>query len=305
MSLPPYPTIRQMQYLDALARHGNFQKAADSCAVTQPSLSAGIAEMEMLLGAKLIDRTTRKKVIFTPFGEDVLARGQKILQDMERLSARARQLAKPLTGPMRVGMIPTIAPYLLPDILKPLQKKFPEMEFQIFEDMSAGLVDGLRGARIDIALMAFPYDAPGLRQINLFNEEFVCAAPPGMFGKAATMDVGELKDKKLLLLEDGHCLRDHALSACYLQKPGDQRTFSAASLATLIQLAADGYGATLLPAMAVKGAALPAPLRLIRFKAPAPRRTIGLLTRPSDPREADIAAVCGHIQTVLKRAGKR
>lgn len=297
--MKPLPTLRQLQYLLALHETLNFRRAAEICHVTQPTLSTAIKEMETLLGVPVLDRSRRKNVIFTPFGLEVIQTARKIMPDLNRLMIKAQQMAKPLSGPMRLGLIPTIAPYLLPEILPNLQKTFENIDFQIVEDMSAGLIEKLHSGLIDIALMAFPYDTTNLSHLTFFEEVFYCAAPKGTFEKNKKLTLRDLRNHKLLLLEDGHCLRDHALSACKLQDVEDKKTLSATSLPTLIQMVAQGHGITLLPEMVVKQGLIPKNIDLLAFQTPIPTRKIGVCWRPKTPRERDIQEVIKNTKSIL------
>ncbi|HEU4838095.1 MAG TPA: LysR substrate-binding domain-containing protein, partial [Micavibrio sp.] len=243
------PTLRQLQYLQALAEHRNFHAAAEACNVTQSTLSGGVRDMEDILRAPVIDRTKRRIVRFTPLGEELIEKSRPMIAQMEDITYRARRASAPLSWPLRMGVIPTVAPYTLPKILKPLQERLPALELYVHELRSHQIVEKLHDGTLDFALMAFPYDTKGLAEQTLFEEEFFCAAPPGYFPKNAKIHLRDLRGEKLLLLEDGHCLRDHALDACRLESVKEMKTLSAASLSTLIQLVHTGYGITLLPAM--------------------------------------------------------
>lgn len=295
------PTLRQMQYLIALADHGGFARAAAECAVTQSTLSGGIRDMEDILRAPVIDRTNRKTVRLTPLGEDVLREARDVVARMESLTVRAQRKGKPLAWPLRMGIIPTIAPYLLPRLLKPLQAALPALELHIHEMRSAQIVEQIQAGAMDFALMAFPYDTKDLHRQPVYSEKFVCAAPPGAFPGKKTVTMKDLEDEKLLLLEDGHCLRDHALAACKFRPATEARTLGAASLATLKQLVTQGYGITLLPDMAVKdNPMLPRDLRLLPFSAGAPVRQIGFAWKKEGLRAPDITLVVKHAAKILK-----
>lgn len=286
------PTLRQMQYLVALDDHKNFQRAAEECAVTQSTLSGGLKDMEDILRAPVIDRSSRKLVRFTPLGEDILKEARKVIGQMESLTYRAQAQNQPLSWPLRMGIIPTIAPYLLPKILKPLQAALPKLELHIHEMRSPQLVEKLNDNSLDFALMAFPYDTKGLEQISVYEEHFVCAAPPKSFKGKKHVTMKDLEGEKLLLLEDGHCLRAHALDACKLQPLTEMKTLSAASLSTLIQLVHQGYGITLLPDMAVAGnPMLPKDLNILPFSLGAPSRKVGFAYRQESLRVKDIGLV--------------
>lgn len=281
------PTLRQLEYLTAIHEHASFLAAADACSVTQSTLSAGIKDLETALGQQLVIRN-RKAATLTPFGLEVFDTAQKILLDADNIVSRANLLDTPLSGPLRLGIIPTIAPYMLPTILPLLDKNFPRLELQLHEDMTDRLLDSLRKNKIDIALMAFPYDAPDMTQHILFEEKFYAASADHIGPAAKSINIKDLKPDELLLLEDGHCLTDHALTACKLQKPSTRKTFSATSLATLIQMVQAGFGLTLLPEMACNTKTLPKGIRLLPFadKNP-PTRQIGLCWRKNDPRRHD------------------
>ncbi|MCD8497517.1 MAG: LysR substrate-binding domain-containing protein [Alphaproteobacteria bacterium] len=188
---------------------------------------------------------------------------------------KARQMSRPMAGPLRLGVIPTVAPYLLPRILTPLQENYPDLELQLQEDLTERLLEKLRAGTLDAALMAFPYELPDMDATILFSEAFLLACPAGHKTKPGPLSPADLEGEDLLLLDDGHCLRDHALQACRLQSNTQRKTFSASSLPTLIQMVAHGYGATLLPAMATEED-LPETIRLIPFKNPKPSRQIGI-----------------------------
>lgn len=288
------PTLRQLAYLTALQDKKSFSAAAEQCRVTQSTLSAGIKELETIMGQRLINRRARKSSL-TPFGLEVAERARRILAETDNLMARARKMNAPLSGIFRLGVIPTIAPYLLPKMLPPLQRRFPDLELQLHEDLTRRLLGLADQGRLDAILMAFPYETPGMTQKILFEEEFVLAAP-AQRKTPGKLSIHDLKPDDLLLLEDGHCLRDHALSACQISAPHARKAFSATSLPTLIQMIEHGYGVTLLPAMAAKDSFLTARTRLIPFKSPAPRRRIGLAWPRNGPLAQDALLLAGFLQ---------
>ncbi len=294
-----FPTVRQMQYLVALADHRNFQKAAESCAVTQSTLSAGLQDMEAVLGTGLIDRSSRKKVQFTPTGDEILNESRAILARMEQMTFRAQAQNKPLAWPLRMGVIPTIAPYLLPRLLKPLQEYFPDLQLHIHEVRSAALVEKIQGGDLDFGLMAFPYDLKTLSEYPMITERFVCAAPHGHFNGRDMLSMDDLRHEKLLLLEDGHCLRDHALAACKFRPAKELETFSASSLPTILQMVQQGYGVTMIPEMVVKSGMLPKGVRLIPFRGGNPQRKIGIAWKEHGLRHADITMVAQIIDRLM------
>lgn len=293
------PTLRQMQYLVALDDRRSFQKAADYCAVTQSTLSAGLQDMEAVLGASLIDRSNRKQVRFTPLGKTIITEARTILRRMEEMTYRAQAQSKPLAWPLRMGVIPTIAPYLLPKILKPLQTYFPDLELHIHEVRSAALVDRIHDGKIDFGIMAFPYELQGLADYPMITERFVCAAPPGHFRGRDLLSMDDLKEEKLLLLEDGHCLRDHALQACKFRPAKEMETFSASSLPTILQMVHQGYGVTMIPEMVVKSGLMPPGIRLVPFRGGTPLRQIGVAWKKDGLRHDDIMLVAEALNKLM------
>lgn len=293
------PSVKQLSYLVALEQEQSFSKAAERCFVTQSTLSAGIKELETILGHTVVERSTRK-VALTPFGEDILKSAIKILQEIDHIMMRAKSAQEPFAEPLRFGVIPTIAPYLLPDILPGLKEIFPALEMQLYEDLTEHLLDKLKNREIDVALMAFPYEKDGIESHIMFEEPFVLAAPKGRI-KQKTVTLEFLNDKEILLLEDGHCLRDHALQACKLRNPAHKKTFSATSLATLIQMINHGYGMTLLPEMAAIPSSLPDNIELVRFKPQQPSRQIGLAWRKGDASTRDYKLIAAAIENLAKK----
>lgn len=299
------PTLRQLQYLLALDTHRNFHKAASDCNVTQSTLSGALRDLEDILRTQVIDRSNRRNVQFTPLGEELLARARMVVAQMEDITYRAHSASAPLSWPLKMGIIPTIAPYVLPKILKPLQDALPQLELHVHELRSAQLVEKIHDGSLDFGLMAFPYDTQGLQQHPVLEEEFYCAAPRGYLKGKGRLSLKDLRAEKLLLLEDGHCMRDHALDACGLTAVQELKTLSAASLSTLIQLVHTGYGITLLPAMVANdNPMLPAGLDVRRFDAPAPSRTIGFAWKKKGLREKDIALVAGKLEKLMKMKKK-
>ena len=283
------PKLRQLQYLIALADNKSFSKAADTCLVTQSTLSAGIRDMEDLLGHDVVDRSTRR-VVLTPFGQEILTRARAILKQTEDLATYARSLEDPFSGSLRLGIIPTIAPYVLPSLIPQVNEAHPNLDLQIHEDLTARLVDRLNRGELDMILIAFPYAIKGLSHKILTKEPFVIAAAKGTLKTTKPFAIKDLEHHTVLLLEDGHCLRDHALEACALSPKESWKTFSATSLQTLIEMVKNGYGITLLPEMAVSPS-LTKTLDIIPFKTPKPSRDIGLAWRPGSTVEAISAAL--------------
>lgn len=285
------PTLRQLRYLVALAEHRHFGRAAETCLATQSTLSAGLQELENLLGVVLVERTKRK-VMLTPIGEEVVARAREVLHGAEDIADLAASAAEPLSGPLRLGVIPTIAPYLLPRVLPRLRIDHPGLRLYLREDLTARLLDRLGAGDLDVALIALPYHAPDIETLEIAEDPFILACPPG-HPLAAKPDLRstDLVGTDLLLLEEGHCLRDHALAACHLPGPARGEGVLGTSLATLVQMVANGLGVTLLPKMAVDCGVLAGTDLVTRPLADAGSRGIGLAWRPSSPRKADFRAL--------------
>src|SRR5215472_5174370 len=248
------PTLRQLQYLRLLAEHGSFSRAAEAAHVTQPTLSAGIQELERALDTPVVDRA-RSGVILTAVGEEVVRRGNDILARTEDMVQAARAAGQPLTGRFRLGVIPTIAPFLLPRALPLLRERFPKLKLFLREDLTHRLIEGLKSGALDAALIALPYDTTGLDTAPVSEDELMAMAPANHPLTASDkISPDALQEGGLILLEDGHCLREQALSVCGLHAPrgGEEGGFAATSLHTLVQMVGSGLGVSLLPAMAVK-----------------------------------------------------
>src|ERR1700761_1316146 len=266
------PTLRQLQYLRLLAQHGSFSRAAEAAHVTQPTLSAGIQELERALGAPVVDRG-RSGVFLTAVGEETNRRAGDILARSEDLVQAARSAGQPLTGRFRLGVIPTIAPFLLPKALPLLRTRFPALKLFLREDLTQRLIASLKAGQLDAALIALPFDMHGLNWAHVADDELLAAMPADHpLAKLKSTDPAALEDEDLILLEDGHCLRDHALAACGLKPPkiaAGEEGFAATSLPTLVQMVSSGLGVTFLPAMAVNGGLTDAAAVATRPIAPA------------------------------------
>ena len=280
------PTLRQLTYFIAVADTLSFLKASERCHVTQPTLSEGLTTLENILGETLFERTKRD-VALTAIGRALLPSARDIIERTETFVQQARANKEPFAGTLRIGVIPTIAPYLLPTLLPALQTQFPKLILQLKEDVTARLLSALDQRSLDVVLMAFPYDTPGIKQMNLWAEPFVIALPGSKTLLDTHATLNDLSKHNIMLLEDGHCLRDHALAACRLQPVSQRQTFGATSLTTLIQMVQHGYGATLLPAMAVTAQAMPRGVTIQRFANPQPTRQIGLAWRQGNPKEKE------------------
>ena len=292
--MTPLPTLRQLQFYLALVRRRSFSKAADDCLVSQSTLSSAIKEMEHQLDQQLVDRSTRAFSL-TPAGEEVARRAATIIAQAEDLANAARE-RRPLEGEFTLGVIPTIAPFLLPGVTVELKKAYPRLELYLREDLSARLAERLSAGLIDAALLALPYELPGCDVVEIGEDPFwlICSKDHPLKDKKK-IDKSDLNSCNLLLLEDGHCLREHALEACQLESAAAARSFGGTSLLTLMQMVRSGIGATLAPQMAVEaGIAKNTGVVAIPFNDPAPSRKIGLAWRRGSGRASeveDLAAV--------------
>lgn len=250
------PSLRQLRYLVTLADTLNFTRAAQACFVTQSTLSGGIQELERVLGATLVERD-RQRVVLTPVGHEIAARARGLLSMAGDLMAVAAASADPMAGLIRLGAIPTIAPFLLPPLLKAARIRCPDLRVALREDQTARLLERLRDASLDFALIALPWDTRGLRVLELFAEElWLIAAPGDPAARRARPTVDSLDPLRLLLLEEGHCLRRHTLSGCGLSETANPTGLEATSVPTLVQMVDEGLGFALLPEMAVRAGAL-------------------------------------------------
>lgn len=285
------PTFKQLKYLVTLHRTMHFGKAAEECAVSQSTLSSGIQELETLLGITLVERTKRN-VMFTPLGLDIVGRATEILNSVNDLTQLAARTKAPLSGPMTLGVIPTVAPFILPKIMPDLRQNFPDLELSLVEAKSADLCEKLRAGEIDLVLYALPFSCGHLEELPLFDDPFLAIYPKGYDGvEKLTLD--DLKGESVLLLDEGHCLRDHALSACRLmEKDATSKALAGTSLYTIVQMVASGFGMSLIPLMAVESGILEgSSIDQVSFEDPAPSRKIGLVWRDSDPRSKDFKAI--------------
>lgn len=289
--MTPLPTLRQLQFFMALIRRQSFSKAAEDCLVSQSTLSSAIKEMEALLDCQLVDRSTRSFAL-TPAGEEVAPRASAILASAEDL-VRAASGRRPLEGPFHLGVIPTIAPFILPEATMRLHQAYPKLELYLREDLTAALAERLAAGLIDAALIAFPYDIAGADHIEIAADPFWFACDPGHdYAQRSSLNTDELQGCELLLLEDGHCLREHAIDACQLANREAAGSFGGTSLFTLTQMARSGLGATLLPDMAVRqGLAVSAGLKAVPFRDPKPSRKIGIAWRQGSGRAEEAAAI--------------
>ncbi len=282
------PTLTQLECLVTVAEERHFTRAAARCYLTQPALSARIRALEKILGVTLFERGRRRQVVATPAGKEAVARARAVLAAVDDLVVAARALRNPLAGPLRLGVIPTVAPWLLPRVLPEVRRRHPELRLLLHEGQTADLVERLLDGRLDLLLLALEAELGGAATLPLFRDDFLLAVSEGHpLARRRRVRVEDLAAGEILLLEDGHCLRDQALAVCQEVGAAEAGDFRAASLATLGQMVAGGLGTTLLPAMAVPHLAGPGTgLWTIPFRKPAPGRTIGLAWRPGSPREA-------------------
>jgi LysR family hydrogen peroxide-inducible transcriptional activator len=274
-------TLRQLGYFDALARHSHFGRAAAACAISQPALSMQIKELEESLGTVLIERGARQARL-TKFGEEAALRVRDILRSVDELSDFARASRDRLAGRLRIGMIPTIAPYLLPAVIGGLARMHPELDIHVREALTSKLIQGLAEGRLDTAIVALPVSEPSLAEVALFAETFLLVRP-GKDARTPVPSSETLREMRLLLLEEGHCFREQALSFCNMQSPLPREVLDASSLSTLVQMVRAGMGVTLIPEMAVAVETRSASVSVARFKDPQPSRTIGMIWRKTSP----------------------
>lgn len=274
-------TLKQLRYFEALAQHGHFGRAAQACAISQPALSVQIRELEESLGTELFERGARQ-IRLTNFGEEFATRVRGILRSVDELGELAMASRDHLVGRLRIGVIPTIAPYLLPEIITDLTAANSSIDIQIRESLTPILVRELADGRLDAAIVALPVSEPSLTEVSLFEENFVLVRPIADEGKPVPGHE-DLREMKLLLLEEGHCFRDQALSFCNIQSSRPREMLDASSLATLVQMVGAGLGVTLIPEMAIAVETRSAPVSIAHFRHPQPSRTIGMIWRKTSP----------------------
>tara|TARA_Y100000814_G_scaffold3183_2_gene3612 strand:- start:4808 stop:5716 length:909 start_codon:yes stop_codon:yes gene_type:complete len=279
------PSIKQIRYICAVAEYKHFSKAAEACFVTQSTLSAAIQDLESQLGVIIFERS-KKSVLITPSGEKLLDQARKILGEIEDFVSLAKMSQDALTGDIRLGVIPTIGPFILPGLLKELRESYPKLGLYLKEDLSAKLYRHLQQGELDLIILAFPYSLPEMETVSLFKDEFLLCLPVGhKLEKSKQVKQSQLQGQSLLLLEEGHCLRDHALEACKLEKADTNLVYQGTSLHTLVHMVANGLGVTLLPQIAVAADVLgETKLQLRKFTNENVSREIGLAWRKSDPR---------------------
>lgn len=291
-------TLKQIRYFEALARHRHFGRAAEDCAVTQPALSMQIKELEENLGTPLLERATRQ-IGLTAFGEVFLTRAREILRRVDELGDLARATLGRPSGRLRLGVIPTVAPYLLPAICTGLALEYPDLIPILRETVTPRLLEELLDGRLDAAILALPVSEPSLREMPLFSERFVLIRPAEDAAKPVP-EPETLGEMRLLLLEEGHCFRDQALSFCKLQPSRPREMLDGSTLSTLVQMVGAGIGVTLLPEMALPVESRSAPISVAHFRAPEPSRRIGMVWRRSSPIEPQLT----QIAELVRHAGE-
>ena len=294
-------TLRQLRYALALARAGHFGHAAELCAVTQPALSMQIRELEGALGVAIFDRSARR-VRLTGFGTEFVARAAEILRAVDDLGDLARAADARLAGRVRLGVIPTVAPYLLPRLVAGLQRSHPDLELHLRESLTQRLLEELREGRIDAAILALPVPEQGLSEVVLASEAFVLVRPASEADQPVP-DREALREMRLLLLEEGHCFRDQAISFCGGAAGRPRELLDASALGTLVQMVAAGIGVTLLPEMALEVETRAAAVSLARFPDPAPRRRIGMVWRAASPLAPHLRTLAGIAGAALAPGG--
>ncbi|PKP90965.1 MAG: LysR family transcriptional regulator [Alphaproteobacteria bacterium HGW-Alphaproteobacteria-16] len=282
------PTLKQLQYLVALKDHGHFGRAAEASFVTQSTLSAGLRELETLIGVVLVERT-RRVVRFTPLGEHIVDKARRVLREAEELTDLARAAGRPLSGEMRMSVIPTIAPFLLPHILPRLRRDYPDLKLFLREEPSGAACESLHHGRTDCVLLALPYACGDVETAPLFEDRLFVAFPEGEYAPDDfSIDPSDIDETRLLLLEDGHCLKDHALAACNRPELRAEATMLGTSLHTMVQMVDNGLGVTMLPEMALDAGILDHTHVVARpLHADNPSRRIALVWRKASPRERD------------------
>jgi LysR family transcriptional regulator, hydrogen peroxide-inducible genes activator len=298
-------SLRQLRYLTAIAQHEHFGRAAAACSITQPALSMQIKDLERELDVLLVERR-RQGVQLTEEGREVARRAARIMIDVRDLVDYAHHRDSVLSGPLHLGVIPSVAPYLLPPLLPLLRERYPDLELHLRETRTQTLVDELADGKLDLLVLALPVAVPDIETLALFEDQFLLAIPRSrkLSGKVrATPEL--LAQDRLLLLEEGHCLRDQALAYCHLRQVEHLNTFGASSLSTIVQMVAHGLGVTLLPELSIDVEARHDGIRLLRFAEPAPARVLGFAWRTTSPRRHEFLELAELVRTVKARKTAR
>ncbi|TFH75103.1 hydrogen peroxide-inducible genes activator [Gammaproteobacteria bacterium LSUCC0112] len=290
------PTTKQLRYFVALEQHEHFGKAAESCFVSQPAFSVAIKELENMLNVQLVDRTN-KNVTVTSLGRDIARQARVVLRDLEELVDIAKGNQLPLTGPLKLGVIPTIAPFLLPRLLPALRQQFPDLKLYLKEDLTERVYERLMEGELDLILIALPYDLRNTTDMVLFEDRFYLAyQQESTLVRAGDYDLNELPSDSILLLEDGHCLRDHALSACNIKNVDKVSNITATSLLTLVQMVDADLGITYLPEMAIHSTLLKNTRIKTMMMEPGSSRQIGLVWRKASTRQDEFTMLGNFIR---------
>ena len=297
-------TLRQLRYLTSLARHRHFGRAAQDCAVSQPALSMQIRELEREVGAELVERRPGE-IALTETGLDAARRADHILAATRDLVDFARHRGI-LSGPLKLGIIPTLAPYILPRVLPLLQERYPQLRLEVRETLTRQLLDELVAGDIDCVMLALPAEGADVETLPLFADAFLLAVPAAdALPPERRVDIADVDQRRLILLEEGHCLRDQTLAFCATRRPDQPAGLGATSLTTVMQMVANGYGVTLVPEVAIDAELRDARVKLLRFAEPEPGRHIGLAWRRTSPRGNDFAALGAVVTQALGRASVR
>jgi LysR family hydrogen peroxide-inducible transcriptional activator len=298
-------TLRQLRYLEALAQHRHFGRAAEACAVTQPALSMQIRELEKQLEIELVERRPGE-VTLTEIGIEVAQRGERVLAAARDIVDFAHHRGRVLSGRLKLGIIPTLGPYLLPKVLPALQSRYPDLTVELRETQTKVLLEELGGGDLDVIMLALPVADPEIETLRLFDDAFLLAVPADdPLPRTTRVDARKIDQRRLILLEEGHCLRDQALAYCATARHEMPMSLGATSLATIMQMVANGYGVTLVPEVAVDAELRDERVKLLRFTAPEPGRTIGLAWRRTSPRKGDFVALGQIAVEVLGVPSKR
>ncbi|MBU0739522.1 MAG: LysR family transcriptional regulator [Alphaproteobacteria bacterium] len=289
-------TLRQLRYFEALARHGHFGRAAEACSISQPALSVQIKELEETLGVELFERSARQ-LRLSAFGEEFLLRVRDILRSVDELGDLARAHRKHLVGRLRIGVIPTVAPYLLPGMISALTRENSDLDIHVRETVTPKLLQELAEGRLDTAIVALPVSEPSLTEMPLFEENFVLVRPKEDAGKPVP-NREMLREMRLLLLEEGHCFREQALSFCDMGAVRPREILDGSSLSTLVQMVGAGIGVTLIPEIAMPVETRSADVSIARFEDPQPSRRIGMIWRKTSP----IARQLTEVAELVRRA---
>ena len=289
-------TLKHLRYFEALATHEHFGRAAESCAITQPALSLQIKELESMLGGPLVERSSRK-VHLTTLGEDFVTRARKILFEVDELGDLVRASKDQFAGRLRLGVIPTVGPYLLADTIKALADRFPRLEIQPRESVTKSLIEDLQKSNLDAAIVALPISEAALQEFSLFEEDFVLVRPIEDADRPVPT-ANKLKAMRLLLLEEGHCFRDQALTFCQMEKSSPRYLMEGSSLSTLVQMVSAGMGLTLIPEMALPLETRSAQVAVARFPSPSPSRRVGMIWRKTNPLAEHLMQVGAIVRNV-------